>query len=429
FLFAISSISFSKTKMTSDCSLRQCPIFGGQLNVHIPFCERLCWFCACHTQGTRTLTPVEHYVDMLEAEIARTVATLPDGVRMGRLHWGGGTPTILPPALIHRLAGALKAAIPPADSFEFSVEIDPTMVDRPKIEVLAAEGMTRGSIGIQDFASEVQKAIGRIQSFETTRACVADLRATGIASLNTDLVYGLPHQSGQRFADTVAKVVELAPDRLAIFGYAHVPWASKRQTLIDEAALPNDAERLRLADLAARLLDAAGYARIGIDHFAKPGDSLAVLAAGGGLRRNFQGYTDDGCATLIGLGASSISRFPQGYVQNAPATAAWQQRIAAGGLAGAKGYRMTDDDLLRARAIELVMCEMRLDLRRLGDEFGDLAERLRPECAGVLAAFGEAVVETADGFAIRPDCLPLTRLVASRLDAQLDAGGRFSRAS
>ena len=206
--------------------------------LHIPFCERLCWFCACRTQGTKTLSPVESYIGTLEQELALLKDILPAGLRMGRMHWGGGTPTILPPPLIHRLAQAVRAVIPPTEDHEFSVEIDPTMVDRAKIAALAAEGMNRASIGIQDFDPKVQEAIGRIQPFDVTKDCVEHLRAAGIHSLNADLVYGLPHQDLTRLGDTITKVLELAPDRLALFGYAHVPWVSKRQQLIDEEALP-----------------------------------------------------------------------------------------------------------------------------------------------------------------------------------------------
>ncbi|MEO1140223.1 MAG: radical SAM protein, partial [Pseudomonadota bacterium] len=226
--------------------------------VHIPFCERLCWFCACHTQGTKTLGPVESYIESLEAELDLLRCTLPAGLRMGRLHWGGGTPTILPPPLIHRLAKAIRCVFPHADDFEFSVEIDPTMVDRAKIDALAIEGMTRASIGIQDFDPEVQSAIGRIQPFDVTRGCVDDLRAAGVGSLNTDLVYGLPHQTSARIEDTIDKVLTFAPDRVALFGYAHVPWVSKRQKLIDEDALPDDQARYMLATLAAERFVEAG---------------------------------------------------------------------------------------------------------------------------------------------------------------------------
>src|SRR6056297_717701 len=397
--------------------------------VHIPFCERLCWFCACHTQGTKTLGPVEAYIATLEAELDRLRRILPDGLRMGRLHWGGGTPTILPPSLIHRLSSAIRDVFVPQETCEFSVEIDPTMVDRDKIEALADQGMTRASIGIQDFDPEVQSAIGRAQPYDVTRACVADLRDAGITSLNADLVYGLPHQTRARITDTIEKVLSLAPDRVALFGYAHVPWVSKRQKLIDEAALPDDLERYALATRAAERFVEAGLTAIGIDHFARPEDDLAQALTTGHLRRNFQGYTADTCQTLIGLGASSISRFPDGYVQNAPATAAYIQRINTGAFPGARGYHMTAEDQLRARAIERLMCAFTLDLDDLGSEFGPVAYGLAPSLGTMAARFAPYVTLDGTRLHIAPEGRPLTRIIASVLDQHVPEGVRYSRAS
>ena len=397
--------------------------------VHIPFCERLCWFCACHTQGTRTLSPVDSYIETLEAELALMRATLPAGVRMGRLPWGGGTPTILPPHLIHRLAKAIRDVFPPHADFEFSVEIDPTMVNRAKIDALAAEGMTRASIGIQDFDPLVQAAIGRDQPFEVTQACVADLRAAGITSLNTDLVYGLPHQTLDRIDDTISKVLSFSPDRVALFGYAHVPWVSKRQKLIDESALPDDMARYNLATMAAERFVGAGLTQIGIDHFARPGDALDTALHHGYLRRNFQGYTADTCQTLIGLGASSISRFPAGYVQNAPATAAYIQRIGAGEFAGSRGYTLSDEDKLRARAIELLMCNFRLDLADLQAEFGPVAASLTPVLEGIANRFGALVTSGNRQLEILPQGRSLTRMIAAAFDQHVPDRLTYSRAS
>jgi oxygen-independent coproporphyrinogen-3 oxidase len=397
--------------------------------VHIPFCERLCWFCACHTQGTQTLGPVEGYLDAVERELARLRETIPAGLRMGRLHWGGGTPTILPPPLIRRLAGAVRDVFPPAERFEFSVEIDPTMVDAAKIDALAGEGMTRASIGIQDFDPEVQAAIGRLQPFETTRACVDMLRRAGVDSLNADLVYGLPHQTGARIADTVEKVLSMAPDRVALFGYAHVPWVSKRQKLIDEDALPGDEARHALAGLAADRFRDAGLAPIGIDHFARPGDELALAASGGRLRRNFQGYTADDCDTLIGVGASSISKLPGGYVQNASATAAYLQRVNDGRLAGARGHLFGGEDRLRARAIEMLMCDFAVDLDRLDAEHPGASRALAAAVADIRKRFAPAIRSTDRGFAVRPGWRALTRIVAGAFDAHVPEGVRYSRAS
>ena len=413
----------------AGCIERLDPSQPVSVYVHIPFCERLCWFCACRTQGTRTLSPVESYLAALEAELALVRRHLPAGIRMGRLHWGGGTPTILPPSMIRRLSQAIKAVLPPADALEFSVEIDPTMVDHAKIAALRAEGMGRASIGIQDFLPRVQQAIGREQSFAMTEACVRALRAAGVTSLNADLVYGLPHQTVATVRETVRQVLALAPDRVALFGYAHVPHMSKRQKLIDEVALPGDVARYGLACAAAGMFRDAGYRAIGIDHFALPGDTLAVAARNGRLRRNFQGYTDDTCHSLIGLGASSISRFGEGYVQNAPSTPGYMQRIDAGALAGHRGHRLSPEDKLRARAIEMLMCDFRIDLAVLCDAFGAEASVLTPIHADICQRFAGFVTMSSDSVDILPQGRPLTRMIASRYDVYGSVDATFSKAS
>ncbi|WP_145103556.1 oxygen-independent coproporphyrinogen III oxidase [Cereibacter sediminicola] len=398
--------------------------------IHVPFCERLCWFCACRTQGTQTLAPVEAYVGTLLQELELVKKHLPAGVKAGRLHWGGGTPTILSPELIHKLAQAIKAAIPFAEDYEFSVEIDPMMVDEPKIRALSEEGMNRASIGIQDFTDIVQSAIGREQPFENTRACVETLRRYGVHSLNTDLVYGLPHQNRESLAATIDKVLQLGPDRVAIFGYAHVPWMAKRQKLIDENVLPNDIERHELANLAARMFTEGGFERIGIDHFARPDDSMAVAARSGKLRRNFQGYTDDTCPTLLGIGASSISKFEQGYLQNTAATAAYIKAVEEGRLPGYRGHRMTDEDYLHGRAIEMIMCEFRLDLPALRARFGEAAETLVPRIAEAAAKFAPFItVDEAGSMSIEAEGRALTRMIARVFDAYETPEARYSQAS
>ena len=395
--------------------------------VHIPFCERLCWFCACRTQGTSSLKPVEAYVQVLKQELAMLRELLPPDVRMGQLHWGGGTPTILPPAAITNLATAIKEAITPTDDLQFSVEIDPTMVDEAKIAALAVVGMTRASIGIQDFASDVQDAIGRQQSYEQTARCVDMLRGAGIASLNADLVYGLPFQTPETFAETLDQVMSLTPDRLALFGYAHVPTFSKRQKLIPGHALPNEEGRFSLAKQASAAFRALGYLPIGIDHFAKPHDSLAKAAAAGRLRRNFQGYTDDTCPSLIGVGASSISQFDGGYVQNAAATPAYTARIAEGQLAGHRGYAMTPEDQLRAKAINMLMCEFEIDLNALAAH--PMADLLSPVHEAILQDYDGLVVREGHKLVITPPARPLTRIIAQRYDGFSSINAQYSQAS
>ena len=231
------------------------------LYVHVPFCRRLCWLCACRTQGTTTLRPVDAYVDTLLAELREVRSRLPARVGMARLHLGGGTPTLLSPATMTRLSARYSTPFAPAEGFEFSVEIDPTEAAPDLLDVLARFGLNRASIGVQDFEPEVQKAIGRVQSFEITRDVVDRLRADGVRSLNLDLLYGLPHQTRATLGDTLHQVLDLAPDRLALYGYAHVPWMSKRQVMIPAAALPSTQERYHLSALARDVLAGKGYRR------------------------------------------------------------------------------------------------------------------------------------------------------------------------
>lgn len=397
--------------------------------VHIPFCERLCWFCACRTQGTKTLGPVAEYIKTVKSELELLRLTLPQGMRMGRLHWGGGTPTILQPDWIRDLANTIKTVIAPAETFDFSVEIDPTLVDADKIAALAEVGMTRASIGIQDFAEDVQNAIGRHQSFEQTLDCVQMLRNAGINSLNADLVYGLPHQTNAKIGASIDKVLQLAPDRIALFGYAHVPHMSKRQVLIKDAALPSDLARHALSELATARLQEAGMDAIGIDHFAKPDDLLAKAARKGHLRRNFQGYTEDNCQTLIGVGASSISRFEHGYVQNASATAAYSTRIKERQFSGFRGHKNSEDDLMRARLIEMIMCGFEADLSALRKRFGDLTKTLDADHIAVCDRFGSIVDRTEDRIALRSNGRQMARLVAKMYDHSNVEVGMYSKVS
>lgn len=389
------------------------------LYIHIPFCKRLCWFCACRTQGTKTLRPVDSYIGTLLREVAATKARLPEKLKIARLHLGGGTPTLLTPSMMERLLETIFHHFPTAPDFEFSVEIDPTEAAPDLLSELANWGMARASIGVQDFAQPVQDAIGRQQSFEQTRAVVDCLRKDGVGSVNIDLLYGLPHQSEKSLAATLTQVMELNPDRLALYGYAHVPHMSKRQVVINEQDLPDPRTRFRLQQMAREQLLARSYAPVGIDHFALPTDSMAEAARTGRLRRNFQGYTDDPCATLLGFGASAISRFPGGFTQNAVATAAYADRIATSGLAGHRGYAMSAHDHMIGALIEELMCYHRIDLAAAGRRYGNattdaIASRLRQSYPDAL--------DVADGLlTIRPEALSLTRIIATGLNAHVPA--------
>ena len=387
------------------------------LYIHIPFCRRLCWFCACRTQGTATASPVRSYVETLKREIALIRERLPDGVELSRLHWGGGTPTLLEADVITDLAETIRDAFPMGEGAEFSVEIDPNEIDDARLDALAAAGLNRASIGVQDFDPDIQAIIGRDQSFDVTKRAVDGLRARGIDSLNVDILYGLPNQTQARISDSVQRVLSLSPDRIALYGYAHVPWMARRQALIPTDLLPRPEERLALFDTAARLFRWDGYSTIGIDHFAKPTDGLAVALDEGRLRRNFQGYTDDGAPTLIGLGASSISRFPGGYAQNAPATSKWAGAVGAGDLATSRGVLMTRDDHIRAAAIEMLMCEFQIDVSRAAERAKVDVSEVQALLPALLEAFPDAVEATATGLRIRPETYPLTRIIAKSLDA------------
>ncbi|MFT4150207.1 MAG: oxygen-independent coproporphyrinogen III oxidase [Paracoccaceae bacterium] len=384
------------------------------LYMHVPFCRRLCWFCACRTQGTHSDDPVIAYAEVLRREIAMLKARLAPGVHLSRLHWGGGTPTMLSPDLMRDLADRILDAVPLAEGGEFSVEIDPNEVDAARLDALVAAGMTRASIGVQDFDPEIQKIIGREQAYDLTRDVAAMIRDRGVTSLNADILYGLPNQTRGRIADSVQKLLSLSPDRVALYGYAHVPWMSRRQGMIPSDTLPTPQERLALFDTARDLFVADGYAEIGIDHFARPADGLATAQAAGRLRRNFQGYTDDTAPVLVGIGASSISRFPQGFAQNASGTSDHTKAIRAGQFSTHRGHVFTREDHLRGRIIEALMCDFRVERAEILRDFGTDPQ---PLFAEAVRAFGEMVVLDDTGLSIPPHGRPLTRMIARAFDA------------
>ena len=387
------------------------------LYLHIPFCRRLCWFCACRTQGTTQDAPVLAYVEVLKTQLRQLAAFLPQGVSLARLHWGGGTPTMLPPAAIRDLVATIREVAPMAPGGEFSVEIDPDEVDEPRLDALVACGMNRASIGVQDFNPEIQATIGRDQPFDLTARVVEQIRARGVPSLNADIVYGLPHQTRARLIDTVQKLLSFSPERVALYGYAHVPWMARRQQMIPTDSLPRPEERLALFETARKLFAWDGYREIGIDHFARPEDGLARAAEQGRLRRNFQGYTDDTAPVLIGLGASSISRFPQGYAQMDPSTSGWTKAVRESRMPVVRGHAFTDDDKLRGRIIEALMCDFRIDSAELIRDHGLSAAQVKALFAPVAEQFAGFVKLDAGGLSILPNGQPLTRMIAACFDA------------
>ncbi len=392
---------------------------GGEISLylHVPFCRRLCWFCACRTQGTQSAEPVRAYSEVLLAELGLLKAQLAPDVKLSRLHWGGGTPTLMPADMIRRIAEAIFDAVPMAEGAEFSVEIDPNEIDAERLDALAASGMNRASIGVQDFDPKIQAVIGREQSYQVTKQAVDMIRARGVQSLNADILYGLPHQDTATITRSVEQLLTLTPDRVALYGYAHVPWMARRQVMIPSEHLPTPQERLALFETARDLFVAAGHVEIGIDHFALPTDGLARAQTAGTLKRNFQGYTDDQAEVLIGLGASSISKFPQGYAQNNPATGAYTGAIQDGAFATARGHRFSDDDKLRARLIEALMCDFRIDRAEILMGFCVEATELDKMLSAVAEQFAGAVALTAQGLEIPPHARALTRVIARAFDA------------
>ncbi|MCV3764396.1 oxygen-independent coproporphyrinogen III oxidase [Rhizobium sp. TRM95796] len=400
------------------------------LYVHIPYCDRLCWFCACHTKQTQKYEPVRAYLDALYREIAMVGALVSPRARVTALHLGGGSPTMLAPEDMIELKSRLSAAFSFGPDAEISVEMDPNDLDHARYDALAAIGMTRASLGVQDFAHKVQQAINRIQTFAQTRSVVEEVRKRGVRSLNCDIVYGLPHQTLETLSETVEDIIYLNPERIALFGYAHVPWMKKHQTMIDETSLPGSALRYRLMNKAAAMLREAGYVPIGIDHFARPGDPLERAMREGRLARNFQGYTDEGATALIGLGASSIGKLPQGYVQNNPATGVYQKQTLDGALTTVRGVAFSDDDRLRAYVIERLMCDYALSFSDLSRRFGSAAGTILAEAQALVAADADGhVALDGDHFVVSDEARPFVRSIAAYFDAYLAQGrGRHSAA-
>jgi len=389
------------------------------LYLHVPFCDTLCWFCGCHTTVVNRYAPLEQYLNDLFTEIAN-IGSLVRDHPVTHIHWGGGSPTMLSPADAVRLKQALAESFAIASAAEFAVEIDPRGLKDEMVAALAQAGVTRVSIGVQDCDEAVQKAINRIQPFAVTKSAVDRLRAAGIGALNIDLIYGLPHQSLAHVARTIDLSLSLDPQRFAVFGYAHVPHFKKHMQLIDAAALPDAEARLAQFELAHERISAAGYVPIGLDHFARPDDSLARAAQGGRLARNFQGYTADDAPALVGIGASAISSLPQGYTQNHPGVPEWRRAVRSGEPAVARGIELSDEDRLRRAIIERLMCDLTVDLDREGAPFAFAAANFAHELKLLEPLMEQGFVVVEGGrLTVPPPARAAVRLVAATFDTYL----------
>lgn len=340
------------------------------LYAHVPFCDTLCWFCGCNTKITQKYEPVASYLEILLKEIDLVAGVLGTRRSVSHIHWGGGSPTILTPADVKRLGAAFTTNFTLTPDAEFAVEIDPREVGEELVAALAEAGFNRASLGLQDVNRKVQEAINRVQPMDVNRHMVKMLRANGINALNLDLMYGLPFQTEDHIRTSVREALTLEPSRIALFGYAHVPWMKTHMKMIKEETLPGPDERFQQAEIAAEELTKAGYIRIGLDHFAHPDDAMAKALAGGTLHRNFQGYTVDDAAALIGFGASAIGSLPSGYVQNYPAVHQYREAVEAGKLPVAKGVALDSDDRVRRDVISELMCHMEVNPGELAVRHG-----------------------------------------------------------
>ncbi len=391
------------------------------LYLHIPFCRAMCHYCGCNTKASKKDAPILNYTRTLIAEIGLVSGRLDRRQPVSHIHWGGGTPSLLPKQALFAIYDALKAGFEFRPDMEHAIELDPRSVNTDLAKSLRDIGITRASLGVQDFDARVQKAIGRIQPYQVVSQAVAALRGEGISAINFDLMYGLPHQNRETISRTVEDTLRLRPSRIALFGYAHVPWMKKHQRLINEADLPGAQARVEQAALARELLTENGYVAIGLDHFALPTDSMAQALFDGTLRRNFQGYTTDRAQALVGLGASSIGFLPDGYAQNAPDVLSWTRHIEAGRFPIAKGIALNPDDRLRAAIIERIMSDHRVELDEicaahgrpidtLADSIGHLNEMKED---GLLTIENDAITLTDAG-------QPFVRVAAAAFDSYLN---------
>ncbi|MCW8969971.1 MAG: oxygen-independent coproporphyrinogen III oxidase, partial [Rhodospirillales bacterium] len=400
------------------------------LYFHIPFCDEMCWFCGCYTKIVKRYEPVKEYLDALLAEVDVVADALPARFTARHLHWGGGSPTMLKGPDWMAIMDKLRDRFDVADDAEIAVELDPRTATEDYVIALAKAGVNRASIGVQDYDATVQEAINRIQPYEMTAQVIEWLRAHGITRINMDLMYGLPFQTLPKVLDMVDKTVGLRPDRIALFGYAHVPWMKSHQKMIREEDLPGTEERWDQFEGASRRLEERGYVKIGLDHFALPEDEMAKALADQSLHRNFQGYTVDRAPAMLGFGASAIGSLPQGYIQNTLPLKGYREAVHSGQLPVARGIELSKSDKLHRAVIERIMCDLEVDIDATCAEFDADPSLLDDEIAALEPYIADGIC-TADGrrVTVTEDGRPFVRLIASVFDAYLGQGeGRHSKA-
>lgn len=364
------ALEFNQQYSDSDfiASANRYPQRPLSLYVHIPFCHKLCYFCGCNKLVTRQKHKADEYLAVLEKEIAAR-APLFAGREVHQMHWGGGTPTYLDKAQISRLTGMLRQYFRFAPDAELSIEIDPREIELDVIDHLRAEGFNRLSMGVQDFNKEVQRLVNREQDEATIFALVERARATGFESVSIDLIYGLPKQTPESFAFTLKRVAELSPDRLSVFNYAHLPNLFAAQRKIKDEDLPSAEQKLTILQQTIENLTGSGYQFIGMDHFAKPDDELAIAQNNGILHRNFQGYTTHEECDLLGFGVSAISMLGDHYAQNQKDLKTWYAQVEERGNGLCRGLVLTEEDCLRRDVIKALICNFRLDYAQIEKQY------------------------------------------------------------
>jgi oxygen-independent coproporphyrinogen III oxidase len=393
------------------------------LYVHLPFCRSLCYYCGCHMMVTSRPEKIERYLDYVEREVELMSALVARGRRVVQVHWGGGTPTYLEPAQIERLMSILVRQFEIAPGAEISIEADPRGLTEAHLEASRRAGFNRISFGVQDLDHEVQAAIGRVQPLETVARVTEHARKLGFDGISYDLIYGLPHQTTERFAVTMDHVLALAPDRVSIFSYAHLPSLKKHQSVIDTALMPPPEEKLEILLMASeKLTGPGGYRYIGMDHFALPSDSLTAALDAGTMQRNFQGYSTHAGSELYAFGISAISQLDDAYAQNEKGLKEYYAALDAGRLPIYRGYRLTEEDDLRRHVIMRLMSTFGLDIPkvearcgiRFAEHFADALEALEePAADGLVRLSGERIEVTEAGrFFIRNIAMPFDAYLA-----------------
>jgi oxygen-independent coproporphyrinogen-3 oxidase len=394
---------------------------GLSLYVHVPFCTSPCFYCGCNRIITRDKAQAEAYLARLYREIELAAALFDRDREVVQLHFGGGTPNFLSPAQLHDVVDCLRRHFhfAPAQALDLSIELDPRGLDPRDVAAYAATGFNRASLGVQDFDPAVQAAVNRMQTVEETAAVIEAARAAGFRSINVDLIYGLPKQTPAGFARTLDIVMAMRPDRLAVYGYAHLPQLFKAQRQIVDAELPSADGKLALLQLAIERLTAAGYQYIGMDHFALPGDELARAQAHGDLHRNFMGYTTRAATDLLGLGVSAISHVGDTYSQNPRDLPSWQSAIDAGRLPACRGMALSPDDVLRADLIQQLMCQGGIDIPGLEDRHGiHFLQYFEDDLLRMLPLAADGLVEVSE---TQVRATPRGRLLLRSIAACFDA--------